>query len=162
MSIPLPRVEAIIEASGIAPRIEALLPAGVRHRQLKASTLILGMMLTQADRRPAHLTEVHAALTALPGADQRRLGVTEDWAGGPHQLTYRQAERTFGLITAALGKDTPDGTPSPALATVLDDLLEASIPGGHKDASASLAADWTDAESFSRPPHHGSSDCADA
>ena len=161
MSIPLPRLEEIIGASRIAPRIEALLPAGVRHRQLRVSTLILGMMLTQADRRPAHLTEIHAALTALPPADQRRLGVTEDWKAGPHQLTYRQAERTFGLITAALAKDTPDGTPSAALATVLDGLLEASIPGECKDASASLAADWTDVESFSRPPHHGSSDCAD-
>jgi hypothetical protein len=111
VSIPLPRLEAIIGASGIAPQIEALLPAGVRHRQLRAATLILGMMLTQADRRPAHLTEVHAALTALPPADQRRLGVTEDWRTGPHQLTYRQAERTFSLITTALAKDTPDGTP---------------------------------------------------
>ena len=119
------------------------------------------MMLTQADRRPAHLTEVHAALTALPPADQRRLGVTEDWRSGPHQLTYRQAERTFSLITAALAKDTPDGTPSAALTAVLDDLLEASIPGEHKNASASLATDWTDTESFSRPPHHGSSHCAD-
>ena len=44
---------------------------------------------------------------------------------------------------------------------MLDDLLEASIPGGHKNAPASLAADWTDVESFSRPPRHGSSDCAD-
>ena len=87
------------------------------------------MMLALAGRRPAHLTEVHAALTALPAADQRRLGVTEEWNTGPHQLTYRQAERTFGLITAALAKDTPDGTPSAALATVLDDLLEASVPG---------------------------------
>jgi hypothetical protein len=162
VSIPLRRLEEIIEASGIAPRIEALLPAGVRCRQLKASTLILGMMLTLADRRPAHLTEVHAALTALPGPDQRRLGVMQEWKGGPHQLTYRQAERTFGLITAALAKDTPDGIPSAALAAVLDDLLEASIPGGHKTTSASLAADWTDVESFSRPPHRGSSDCADA
>ena len=161
MSIPPAVLEAIIEASGIAPRIEALLPAGVRHRQLKASTLILGMMLTLADRRPAHLTEVHAALTALPPADQRRLGVTEDWRTGPHQLTYRQAERTFALITAALAKDTPDGTPSAALTAVLDDLLEASIPDEHKNASASLAADWTDVETFSRPPHHGNSDCAD-
>ena len=160
MSIPLPRLEEIIGASGVAPRIEALLPAGVRHRQLKVSTLILGMMLAQACRRPAHLTEVHAALTTLTAADQRRLGVTQDWQTGPHQLTYRQAERTFGLITAALAKDTPDGTPSAALATVLDDLLEASIPAGHKNASASLAADWTDVESFSRPPHHASSDCA--
>ncbi len=161
MNIPLPRLEEIIGASGIAPRIEALLPIGVRHRQLRVATLILGMMLTLADRRPAHLTEVHAQLTALPAGDQARLGVTEDWAGGPHQLTYRQAERTFGLITKALAKDTPDGTPSAVLATVLDDLLEASIPADHKDTSTALAADWTDVESFSRPPRHGSSDCAD-
>jgi hypothetical protein len=161
VSIPPAVLEAIIEASGVAPRIEVLLPAGVRHRQLKVGTLILGMMLTLADRRPAHLTEIHAALTALPPADQRRLGVTEDWRSGPHQLTYRQAERTFGLITAALEKQKPDGTPSAALATVLDDLLEASIPGEFKTVSASLAADWTDMESFSRPPRHGSSHCAD-
>jgi hypothetical protein len=86
--------------------------------------------------------------------------VTEDWKNGPHQLTYRQAGRTFGLITRALKKDEPDGTPSAALTTVLDDLLEASIPGEHKNASASLAADWTGVESFSRPPHHGSQYCA--
>ena len=161
MNIPLPRLEEIIGASGIAPRIEAMLPTGVRHRQLKVSTLILGMMLTQADRRPAHLTEVHAALTALPPADQRRLGVTEDWRTGPHQLTYRQAERTFSLITAALAKHTPDGTPSAALTAVLDNLLEASIPPDQKDTSTALAADWTDVESFSRPPRHGSTACAD-
>ncbi len=161
MNIPLPPLEDIIGASGIAPRIEALLPAGVRHRQLRAATLILGMMLTQADRRPAHLTEVHAALTALPAADQWRLGVTEEQKAGPHQLTYRQTEHTFGLITRALKKDTPDGLPSAALTAVLDDLLEASIPPDHKDTSTALAADWTDVESFSRPPRHGSSDCAD-
>jgi hypothetical protein len=161
VNIPLPPLEDIIGASGIAPRIEALLPAGVRHRQLRAATLILGMMLTQADRRPAHLTEVHAALTALPAADQWRLGVTEDWTAGPHQLTYRQTEHTFGLITKALAKDTPDGIPSAALAAVLDDLLEASIPGEHKHTSTTLATDWTDVESFSRPPPSGSRTCAD-
>jgi hypothetical protein len=154
-------LEDIIDASGAAPRIEAMLPAGVRHRQLRVRTLLAGMMLTLADRRPAHLTEVHAALTALPGPDQARLGVMQDWDSGPHQLTYRQVERTFSLITAALEKQKPDGLPSAALTTVLDDLLEASIPGGHKTTSASLAADWTDVESFSRPPHHGSSQCAD-
>lgn len=161
MSIPPATLEAIIEASGIASRIEALLPIGVRHRQLRTRTLILGMMLTQADRRPAHLTEVHAALTALPPADQWRLGVTEDWKAGPHQLTYRQSERTFGLVAKALAKDTPDGTPSETLTAALDDLLEASIPLEHKDTSTALAVDWTDVESFSRPPHRGSTACAD-
>jgi hypothetical protein len=157
----LTRLEDIIDTSGTAPRIEALLPAGVRHRQLRVRTLLLGMMLTLADHRPAHLTRVHEALIALPAPDQARLGVTEQWKTGPHQLTYRQAERTFGLVTRALEKQKPDGTPSAALTIVLDGLLEASIPGKHKTTPASLAADWTDVETFSRPPHHGSSDCAD-
>ena len=38
---------------------------------------------------------------------------------------------------------------------------EASDPEELKDASTSLAVDWTDLESFSRPPPHGTSGCAD-
>ena len=113
--IPLAALEEIIDASGVAPRIELLLPIGVRRRQLRVRTLLAGMMLSQADHRPAHLTRVHQALTALPEADQRRLGVLADWKTGPHRLTYRQTERTFGLVTGALAKDVPDGLPSPAL-----------------------------------------------
>ena len=95
---------------------------------------------------------MHAALTALPEPDQARLGVTETWRTGPHQLTYRQAECTFGLAVKTLGKNDPDGIPSDALAGICDDLLEASIPAEHKDTSAALAADWTDVETWSRPP----------
>ena len=105
MSIPLAALEEIIDASGVAPRVEALLPVGVRHRQLRIRTLLAGMLLSQAGQRPAHLTRVRDALTALPEPDQVRLGVLEDWKTGPHQLTYRQTERTFGLVTAALSKD---------------------------------------------------------
>ena len=161
MSIPLATLEEIIDASGIAGRIEALLPTGVRHRQLRVRTLLAGMLLSQADHRPAHLTRVRDALTALPGSDQVRLGVTEDWKTGPHQLTYRQTERTFGLAARALEKDQPDGSPSEILAAVCDELLEASIPDQFKDATTALAADWTDVETFSRPPPHRTSDCAD-
>ena len=161
MSIPLARIEEIIDACGVAPPIEALLPIGVRHRQLRVRTLLAGMMLTQADHRPAHLTRVRDALTALPADDQARLGVIEDWTAGPHLLTYRQTERTFGLVADALAKDAPDGLPSPALQQICDDLLEASIPDEHKHASTALAVDWTDVETFSRPPPHGTRDCAD-
>ena len=35
--------EAIIDASGVAPRIEAILPIGVRARQLSVRTLLAGM-----------------------------------------------------------------------------------------------------------------------
>jgi hypothetical protein len=161
VSIALAQIEEIIDASGVAPRLEALLPAGVRHRQLRVRTLLAGMMLTQADHRPAHLTRVRDALTALPADDQARLGVTEDWKTGTHQLTCRQAERTFGLAADALAKDVPDGLPPDILAAICDELLEASVPEEHKHASTALAVDWTDVETFSRPPHRGSSDCAD-
>ncbi|MGH3162664.1 MAG: hypothetical protein ACRDOC_12325 [Streptosporangiaceae bacterium] len=159
--IPLQTLEEIIDRSGIAPRIELLLPIGVRTRQLLVRTLLLGMLLALADRRPGFLTEAHHALVGLPETDQRRLGVLARWKTGPHLLTYRQTERTFGLAAAALAKDEPDGLPSQALAGICDDLLEASIPGDFRHASSALAVDWTDVETFSRPPHRGSSQCAD-
>ena len=153
--------EEIIDASGVALRIEAMLPVGVRRRQLSVRTLLAGMCVALADHRPAHLTRVHQALTSLPENEQRRPGVLADWKYGPHLLTYRQAEYTFGLVADALGKDEPDGLPSAALQGICDDLPEASVPQEFKDASRSLAVDWTDLESFSRPPPHGTSDCAD-
>ena len=157
----LAALEQVIGSSGVAARIEVLLPAGVRPRQLSVRALLAGMCLTQADGRPAHLTRVRQALVSLPGEDQRRPGIVTDWKQGPHLLTYRQVERTSGLVADALAKDEPDGLPSAALQAACDDLLEASIPGEHKNASTALAVDWTDMETFSRPPPKGTSDCAD-
>jgi hypothetical protein len=114
--VPLPALEAVIDASGAAPRIEALLPSGARPRQLSARTLL---------------------------------------------LTCRQAEYTFRLVTRALGKDEPDGLPSALLQRTCDDLLEASIPAELKNASRSLAVDWSDLQSFSRPPPSKGGSCAD-
>jgi len=149
--IPLARLEEIIDASHVAPAIEALLPAGVRHRQLQPRTLLIGMQLAAGDRRPAYLTEIHAALTSLTEHDQARLDVTAGWKTGPHQLTYRQAGHTFRLITRALSKTEPDGAPSAGLQRLCDQLTEASIPESHKNDSTSLAVDWTDVEAWSRP-----------
>ena len=41
--ITLAALEEIIDASGIAPQIEAVLPIGVRSRQLRVRTLLAGM-----------------------------------------------------------------------------------------------------------------------
>jgi hypothetical protein len=161
VSTTLAALERIIDDSRAAPRVEALLPIGVRRRQLPVRTLLLGMALALADHRPAHLTRVHGALTSLPASDQARLGVIARWKNGPHQLTYRQTERTFGLAARALEKDTPDGAPAPLLTRLCDNLLEASIPARHKNTTTALAADWSDQETFSRPPSRGSRDCAD-
>lgn len=157
----LRRLEAIVERSGIAPRIEALLPVGVRPRQLSVRTLLIGILALACEGRPAHLSRVQEALLCLPEAEQRRLGVIAEWKDGPHELTYRQVERTFSLVARALAKAEPDGEPSEALAEALDALLEASVAEAGEPPSSSYAVDWTDLETFSCPPPKGGGDCAD-
>ena len=154
MNLTLAGIERIVAGSGAGEAIEALLPPAARGRQLKAGALLTGKMLALADGRPAHLTRAHQALISLSEHDQKRLGVIEDWKTGPHQLTYRQVEHTSRLITRALAKTEPDGAPSAGLQHVCDQLLEASIPGPLKNASTSLAVDWTDAGAWARPVPH--------
>ena len=128
------------------------MPKGARHRQLSARAWLLGVLLALSDGRPAHLTRVHEALVSLPEQDRWRLGVLEAWRSGPHLLTYRQVEHTTRLIVVALKKAVPDGAPSARLQQLADVLLEASVPAGAAAMSSSLAVDWTDTESFARPP----------
>jgi hypothetical protein len=151
VSDDLRRIEEIIDVSGIAD-IELLLPTGVRPRQLKVATLLIGMTLAMRAGRPAFLTDVHTTLTALPTEDQRRLGVIAPFKHAEHQLTYRQVEYTFDRVVAALAKDTPDGTPSERLRDVLDRLLEASVTVLGEPSCSSYAVDWTDQATWSLPP----------
>ena len=144
--------EAIVDAAGVAPRLEALLPVGVRPRQLSVRTLLVGIMVALFDGRPAHLSRVHRALLGLADAERRRLGIVVEWKRGSHELTYRQVERTFSLMVGALEKEHRDGIPDAALQGFVDDLVEASIPAEYKESTRSLAVDWTDVESFARPP----------
>jgi hypothetical protein len=156
----LGRLEQIIDASGVSGRIEMLLPIGPRPRQLSVRTLLIGILLALSDERPAHLVRVHQALLALPEAEKRRLRVRSQWKNGPHELTYRQTERTFALVTKALTTEHPDGKPAQILSEIADRLLEASLKVLGVPESSSLAIDWTDYESFARPPHKNGR-CAD-
>jgi hypothetical protein len=142
-----------VDAAAVSAAIEAALPTGGRPRQLAVRTLLIGMCLAVADDRPAHLIRVHRALLSLAPVDQRRLGIIVDWRRGPHTLTYRQVERTFALIVTALGRGAPTGGPSDALSTVVDALMEASIPERYKHISSSLAVDWTDHQTWALAPH---------
>jgi hypothetical protein len=152
VSVELARVEQIIDASGAADRIEVLLPVGVRPRQLTARTLLIGMTLAMLSGRAALLRQVHTTLTDLPIDEQHRLGVITQWTTGPHQLTYRQLEYTFTLIAGVLSKHTPDGSPSETLSETLDQLLEASVTVLGEPNSNSYAVDWTDQQTWSKPP----------
>jgi hypothetical protein len=157
----LERLEEIVDSSGVAERIEALLAVGPRPRQLHVRTLLVGMLLVAVDGRPAHLTRVHQALTSLPEDQQRRLGIIADWKDSEHLLTYRQVERTFTLGVRALAKQEPNGSPSETLQEILDALLEASVQVAGEPASGSHAVDWTDLETWSRPPPKKGSECSD-
>jgi hypothetical protein len=142
-------LEAILDASRAAEALEALLPRGGRPRQLPVRSLLLGILLAAADDRPAHLTRVHEALVALPAADRDRLAVSVPSPAGPHLLTYRQLEHLARRLRRALPAE--DGGPHGILCGVIDALVEASVPLPYKQASADIAVDWTDHESFARP-----------
>ena len=150
-----PLVETVIEA------IEQKLPKGVRPRQLSVRTLLLGMLLAGADDRPAHLSRVHDALVRLGAKERLELGVLVFTRRGPHLLTYRQVEHTNSLVCAVLARHRPIGAASALLEGLIGALLESSVPQWAKKISSSLAVDWSDIESFSRPPPKRGGDCAD-
>ncbi len=110
------------------------------------------MLIAQEAGHPAHLTRVHRALMALDTPDQVVLGVRVEWRTGPHLVTYRQVERTFSLVVAALSKDAPDGEPSEMLDSVADAWMEASVPTPWSQPEGSLAVDWSDLSAFATPP----------
>jgi hypothetical protein len=57
--------EQIIDASGVAPQIAAMLPVGVRSRQLKVRTLLAGMCLAQG-QLPARAPDPGALVADSP------------------------------------------------------------------------------------------------
>ena len=162
--ITLSRLEALFDDPSVEAALEATeqsLPRGVRPRQLKVRTLLLGMLLAEADHRPAHLSRVHTSLIKLPSEDRLRLGVLVSSSKGPHLLTYRQVEYTARLVFSTLGKDKPDGAGSALLEALQGALIESSVPAEDKLLSSSFAVDWSDIESFSHPPPKKGGPCAD-
>jgi hypothetical protein len=107
------------------------------------------------------MTRVLAALQSLPPGDKERLGVVEDWKTGPHELTYRQTEHTFAVAMKALKKESHDGGPSELAGSFCDAMLETTVPAWAEQRSTSLAVDWTDVESYAKPPLHEGGPCAD-
>ena len=54
----LAAIEAVLDRSGVASSIEMAMPAGGRPRQLPVRTLLVGIVLTLANHRPALLSRV--------------------------------------------------------------------------------------------------------
>lgn len=166
----------MLDRSGVAELLSGWMPKGGRHGQLDAKAVLLGMLMAIDAGRPAHLRAGREALFTLDVSDQVRLGAlaSSAEADGLRTASYRQFSHTHQVMVGAI-----DPTPVPSfrgvyeedrasqlaearagvdheamaerLALVLDALVEASVPEGYKKASSSLAVDWTDYETWSRP-----------
>ncbi len=167
-------IEAALDAAKVASVLEAHMPAGGRPRKLPARTVLLAMAFAIDEGRPAHLAAGWRTLVDLPGATRLRLGAAVTRTGALSDATYRQFSYAHRKMVGAV-----DPAPVPSfrgveeddravhlqavradidaqaagarLIFVLDALVEASVPVRYKSASHSLAVDWTDHETWSRP-----------
>ena len=149
----------LLERSGVPELLESWMPRTGRPRELSPREILFGMLVAIDEGRVAHLAAGHEAL--LDSETQK-------------SATYRQFTNTHQMMIRAI-----DPSPCPSfkgvaenhrlahlqshrsgvdqvlavlrLETVTDALIDASVPEVYKDASSSLAVDWTDHETWSRP-----------
>lgn len=77
-------IEAVVDEAGVAPLIEAMLPVGVRPRQLGVRTILVGMLLALVERRTAGRpgTQVPTAEAHDARRSRHRLGLHAAVADG--------------------------------------------------------------------------------
>jgi hypothetical protein len=142
-------------------------------RQLSPRAVLLGILLSIATSKVAHLSAAYRCLCDLPVIDQVRLGMARHTRDGLKTASYRQFEHSFTVMMAPIdpspvpsfrgvaptkraghlakrraGVET--GTKEAMLVELIDALLEASVPEARRGRRC-LAVDWTDHESWARP-----------
>jgi len=151
----------LLERSGVPEMLESWMPKTGRPRELCPKDILFAMLVAIDEDRVAHLSAGHEALC-------------DSESGRYKSVTYRQFTNTHQVMIRAI-----DPSPCPSfkgvaenhrrdhleshrcdidplqavlrLETVTDALIDASVPEEYKYASSSLAADWTDHETWSRP-----------
>ena len=163
MSAPaaLSRLEEIIDASGIAPDRGAAADRGAAPPA--AGPHSAGRDAAVPGRSPARAPDPGPRRADRPAG--RRPGPARRDRGleGRPAPAHLPADRTH--LRPGRRRPGQGGPRRPALGDPRGDLRRpaggGSIPEEHRQASTALAVDWTDVETFSRPPPHGTSDCAD-
>jgi hypothetical protein len=151
----------LLSRSGVPEMLESWMPRSGRPRELSPREILFAMLVAIDEDRVAHLAAGHEALF---DSDPSRY----------KSVTYRQFTNTHQVMIRAI-----DPSPCPSfkgvaddnrrahlqshrlkvdqlqaalrLETVTDALIDASVPAEYKYASSSLAIDWTDHETWSRP-----------
>ena len=96
---------AVIDSSGVANKIEALLARKTgRPRQMKVRAILVALLLLALDDRPLHIKAATKLLFCkMPASWRARLGINGDATSGKTLLArYRQARYLFHLALSAL------------------------------------------------------------
>jgi hypothetical protein len=124
---------AVIDSSGVASKIEALLVRKTgRPRQLKVRAILVALLLLAIDDRPLHIKAATQLLFCkLPGPWQAELGITTGATGRKAFLArYRQARYLFGLVLALVDPSAEPkdrALPAEELAARRKELSEAEV-----------------------------------
>jgi hypothetical protein len=151
----------LLERSGVPEMLESWMPTTGRPRVLSPKEILFGMLVAIDEDHVAHLTAGHEALSDSDPGEKR--SATYRQFTNTHQVMIRAIdpspcpsykgvadnERQVHLLDHRLGVDPLQAVLR--LETVMDALIDASVPEVYKDASRSLAIDWTDHETWSRP-----------
>jgi hypothetical protein len=138
--------------------LESWMPKTGRPRELSPKDVLFGMLIAIDEDRVAHLTAGHEALfDAEPGGAKRSATYRQftnthraiDPSPCPSFKGVAENDRHAHLVDHRLGVDPLQAVLR--LETVMDALIDASVPEAYKNASRSLAIDWTDHETWSRP-----------
>jgi hypothetical protein len=180
---------AVIDSSGVASRIEALLVKKTgRPRQMKVRAILVALLLLALDDRPLHIKAATQLLFCkIPASWRDRLGINGDANSRKALLArYRQARYLFGLVLALVdpSADPKDRALSAeelaarrkilseaevaskqgALEKSLADLLEASVQvcseGELAGFDGSVGLDATPVPLWSRGPSVRAGTCA--
>ena len=141
---------AVIDSSGVANKIEALLVRKTgRPRQVKVRAILVALLLLAIDDRPLHIKAATKLLFCrLPGPWQAELGITAGATGRKAFLArYRQARYLFHLVLAVVDPSAEPKDrvlPAKELAARRKKLSEAEV-ASRQGALEKLLADLLEA-----------------
>lgn len=145
----------LIDASGVAPLLEDLLPAGGRPRSLTVRPLLVALLLLAQSGEPTYLNRIPRLLNNLPRHAKLELGIPDTG------VTRRVTDRMFGHLGAELDGSIHSSNPQTdedrqlrdqALQLIVDRIIAASLPDDDVYTSTGdLAFDATFIDANSRP-----------